>query len=152
AYSADSDGSTLESGSADHYSLYVERAGGDPTAGSTRIGGNLEVEGSCTGCFGPDTFVQNADGTALEAGDLVALAGSKMQDGHLLILVHKAQANDPALAGVIGQAMYIPDGALVAAYEAQKAARRAAQTQYDAALAAGNKAAAAAITVPAVTI
>jgi len=117
------------------FSLYVDRATGESTnniigqvAASLEVVGNLTVDGS-KGGYVVDAM-QNADSTALEPGDVVVIVNTSAPIlGQIpVITVRKAtSAYDTQLAGVVDQALYVPDAATRAAYAAQRDEQRAAQ-------------------------
>jgi hypothetical protein len=117
-----------------YYSLYVDAPPLTPTSGtfagfrtSVRIEGNLVVLGSKVGYVAD--LMQNADSAALEPGDVVTIVGdSPAVLGEIpVVTVRKASsANDTGVVGVVDQAMYVPDDAVRAAYQAQEQARSAA--------------------------
>ncbi|HMA38224.1 MAG TPA: hypothetical protein VKY74_27495 [Chloroflexia bacterium] len=117
---------------AGYYGLYVDNGVsnyGAVIVGNTGINGNLTVTGSKSG-YVVDAM-QNADTTALEPGDVVVIVGNSAPVlGQIpVITVRKAaRANDTGVAGVVDQALYVPDATTKAAYAAQQDAQRAAQT------------------------
>ncbi len=122
--------------------VYVSGTAGNLNAedidpGALYINGNLTVTGSKSG-YVVDAM-QNADSSALEQGDVVVIAGDSAPVlGQIpVVTVKKAtSANDTAVAGVVDQALYVPDAATRAAYEAQQAAVRSAEIKRNQALAA----------------
>jgi hypothetical protein len=117
------------------FSLYVDKAPGAPdsgviaeVAGSLEVGGNLIVDGSKSGYV--VDLMQNADTEALEPGDVVVIDGSAAPVlGEIpVVTVRKATgAYDTRLAGVVDQALYVPDAATRSAYAQQQEAQRIAQ-------------------------
>jgi hypothetical protein len=94
--------------------------------------GNLTVTGSKTGYV--VDVMQNADASALELGDLVVIVGSSAPVlGQIPVpTVKKASAAyDTGVAGVIDQALYVPDAATKAAYDTWRAAERTGQGRLD---------------------
>jgi hypothetical protein len=139
AYAADVRGQAYRGGyfntsNDSFYSLYVDSPSLTPTSGtqagfrtSVRIEGNLVVLGSKVGYVAD--LMQNADSTALEPGDVVTIVGdSPAVLGQIPVVTVRRtdQAYDTGVAGVVDQAMYVPDPALRAAYEAQEQARHQA--------------------------
>jgi hypothetical protein len=125
--------------------------------GLTQISGNLSVSGSKSG-YVVDAM-QNVDGTALEPGDVVVIAGNSAPViGEIpVVTVRKAtSAYDSGVVGVVDQAVYVPDAATKAAYEAEQEASRAARAARNAedqrARAAGAKPDYSAISAPKITI
>ncbi len=117
------------------FSLYVDKTTGEPAnntiaqvAASMEVIGNLTVDGS-KGGYVVDAM-QNVDSTTLEPGDVVVIVGSSAPVlGQIpVITVRKAlTAYDTQLAGVVDQALYVPDAATRAAYAKQQEAQRVAQ-------------------------
>jgi hypothetical protein len=139
----------VDSGSATDVGLFVN--------GSTQITGNLTVSGSKTG-YVVDAM-QNVDSTALEAGDVVVIVGNSAPVlGEIpVVTVRKASsAYDTSVVGVVDQAVYVPDAATKAAYDAEQDALRAMRAALTAenrrASAAGVKADYSQISAPKVTI
>ena len=119
------------------YSLFVDTVYGATNAtaglevnGPVRVEGNLWVGGAKSGYV--VDIMQNADSVPLEPGDLVVIVGNGPPViGEIpVVLVRKATAAyDTAVAGMVDQALYVPDAATKAAYDAQEGAARAAMTQ-----------------------
>ena len=119
------------------YSLFVDTVYGATNAtaglevnGPARVEGNLWVGGAKSGYV--VDIMQNADSVPLEPGDLVVIVGNGPPViGEIpVVLVRKATAAyDTAVAGMVDQALYVPDAATKAAYDAQEGAARAAMTQ-----------------------
>jgi hypothetical protein len=117
-----------------YYSLYVDAPSLTPTSGtfagfntSVRIEGNLVVLGSKVGYVAD--LMQNADSAPLEPGDVVTIVGdSPAVLGQIPVVTVRqtTEAYDTGVVGVVDQAMYVPDPALRAAYQAQEQARREA--------------------------
>jgi hypothetical protein len=94
--------------------------------GATTINGNLTVTGSKTG-YVVDAM-QNVDSSALEPGDVVVIVGNSAPViGEIpVVTVRKAtSAYDSSVVGVVDQAVYVPDAATKAAYDAEQEAYRA---------------------------
>ncbi|MDQ2810033.1 MAG: S-layer homology domain-containing protein [Chloroflexota bacterium] len=146
------------------YGLYVDSVAGESGTDNVadfqlgvRVVGNLTVLGSKSG-YVVDAM-QNVDGTALEAGDVVVIVGNSAPVlGEIpVVTVKKAtSANDTAVAGVVDQALYVPDAVTLAAYTAQQDAQRAAMAARrqveSAAQAQGTKPDYAKIAMPQITI
>jgi hypothetical protein len=147
-----------------YYSLYVDTAGGptQPIAGlevngSIRGEGDLYIAGSKAGYV--VDIMQNAGTSSLEPGDLVTIAGNGPPVlGQIPVVTVRAAsaAYDTGVAGVVDQAMYVPNAATKAAYDRQQAARRTAdslrtQALHDAAIV-GSKPDPALLSMPPVTI
>ena len=109
----------------------------DIDPGAIFVNGNLNVTGSKSG-YVVDAM-QNLDSSPLEPGDVVVIVGhSAPVAGNIpVITVKKATtANDSGVVGIVDQALYVPDAATRAAYEAQQQAIRDAEQRRNAALAA----------------
>ncbi|HMA38223.1 MAG TPA: S-layer homology domain-containing protein [Chloroflexia bacterium] len=160
-YSGNYRGGYAKSGSTTQNDLYVDTVNGPSQAtaalevnGSIRGEGNLYIAGSKAGYV--VDIMQNVDATALAPGDVVVIAGSSAPVlGQIpVVTVRKATtADDTGVAGVVDQAMYVPDAATKAAYDAQEAAIRSAMDRraHAPAAAAGNEGPPA-VALPAATI
>jgi hypothetical protein len=147
-----------------YYGLFVAAETGEPTTYNganfergVRVEGNLTVLGSKSG-YVVDAM-QNADSAALQPGDVVVIVGSSAPVlGQIPVVnVRKAtSAYDTAVAGVVDQALFVPDAATRKAYEAEQQAIRDAMAARSAAereaAANGTKADLSRITVPQATI
>jgi hypothetical protein len=146
------------------YSMYVDTADGptQPTAGlnvrgGVRVEGNLTVLGSKSGYV--VDVMQNVGTDALEPGDVVVIVGNSSPVlGQIpVVLVKKAtSAYDTGVAGVVDQAMYVPDAATKVAYDKQQADMQSAVERRSEAMirasAEGNKPDLSGIKVPDMTI
>jgi hypothetical protein len=95
------------------------------------VHGNLTVDGS-KGGYVVDAM-QNADSSALEPGDVVVIVSTSAPVfGQIpVVTVRKAtSAYDTQLAGVVDQALYVPDAATRTAYANQQNAQRIAQAAW----------------------
>jgi hypothetical protein len=111
-------------GNTSWYSLFVDAQGS--TVGAY-VDGNMQVTGTCCGPQG--YIVQNVDGTALEAGDVVTIVGASAAvfgDTPVITVKKATGATGTGLAGIISGGMYVPDAATKAAYTAQEQGRQAA--------------------------
>lgn len=98
------------------------------------LGGNLRVENDLIVVGSKSGYVvdimKNADGVPLETGDVVVVAGDSAAPvlGQIPTPSIKlaSAANDSAVVGVVDKAVYVPDPATRAAYDAQEQADRAA--------------------------
>jgi len=138
AYSNQYRGLGASRNNTNNYSLFVDRMAGESVnsniaqvAASIEVVGNLTVHGS-KGGYVVDAM-QNVDTDALEPGDVVVIVGSTAPIlGQIpVVTVRKAtSAYDTQLAGVVDQALYVPDAATRAAYNAQLEAQRVAQAAH----------------------
>jgi hypothetical protein len=91
--------------------------------GGVLINGNLTVTGSKSGYV--VDVMQNADGTALEAGDVVVVVGNGpavIGDIPVVVVKRASQAYDTGVVGVVDQVLYVPDSATRAQYLAEQKA------------------------------
>jgi|GEM_PF-896539 len=132
-------GANIKNNSASWYSLYVDSPAGSTVAGyfngNVTIQGNLSVSGS-KGGYVVD-MMQNVDSQALEAGDVVVIAGGGSSEavyGEIpVVTVKKASsAYDTGVVGVVDQVMSVPSKQVRAAYKAQEDARREAMSRQNA--------------------
>ncbi len=154
-------GANIKNNSTSWYSLYVDSPTGSTVAGyfngNVTIAGNLSVSGS-KGGYVVD-MMQNVDSQALEAGDVVVIAGGGSSEavyGEIpVVTVKKANsAYDTGVVGVVDQVMSVPSKQMRAAYKAQEDARREAMGRQEALVAAAKdgKTKPASIDIPPATI
>jgi hypothetical protein len=143
------------------YGLYVDTPAGSTVGahvnGDVSITGNLSVSGS-KGGYVVD-IMQSADSSNLQPGDVVTIVGnSTAVVGEIPVVTIKkaSSAYDTGVVGIVDQAVYVPDAATKATYQAEQAAvkdvlarRQAAAAQADAA---GTKFDPGSIPMPAQTI
>lgn len=147
AYGADIQSSTYRAAYAKanntlFYGLYVDNVGstvGSYLGGDVTVQGNLTVTGAKTGYV--VDVMQNAGTEALEPGDVVTIVGnSPAVLGQIPVVTVKkaASAYDTGVVGIVDQAVYVPDAATKAAYDAQEQGRRDAASRIQQAQAAAS--------------